>query len=135
MKIAVYGTLRRGGSNNHLMRGSNYLRQSKITGAFYHLGWFPGLCLTGPRDYRARPVVVDIYDVPEGDIPALDRYEGFVPGKPDQSLFNRVTATTVDGEEVNVYVYNYDLSDDYLCNSGDWFDEHQRLEVRSAVHG
>lgn len=131
MKIAVYGTLRRGGLNNHLMRGSKYLKQTTVQGALYHLGWFPGLQITGQNDPKTRPVVVDVYDVPEGNVPSLDRYEGFIPGSPDQSLFRRVTTITTEGEEVSVYVYNAELADAYLCQSGDWFNEHQRLSVQS----
>jgi gamma-glutamylcyclotransferase (GGCT)/AIG2-like uncharacterized protein YtfP len=120
--IAVYGSLRYGGSANGLMRGCQYLGKDKIAGALYHLGYYPAF-IPGEKS----TVVVDIYKIPEEWVEVflaeIDKYEGYVPDFPEQSLYNRVEIETVMGRKVWVYVYNGKVSETTRIKSGDWFDE------------
>ena len=119
MILAVYGTLRRGGPANHLLRGASYLGKDKIPGKLYNLGSFPG--------YRAEgdgSVVVDLYKLPErfaDMLGAIDRYEGCYPSTPDQSLYNRRSVTTLSGK-LSVVTYAYKFPSTNEIPSGDWFD-------------
>ena len=121
--VAVYGTLRYGGSANALMDGCEYLGQGYISGALYHLGAFPGLKL----DSEAH-VIVDLYKLPlyGGKLEELDRFEGYHPMRPDESLYNRevVFAHKEDGEKVEAwtYVFNSPCSEDSRIQTGDWLN-------------
>lgn len=121
--VAVYGTLRRGGVANHMMRGSTFLGQDKIKGTLYRVGWFPGLELTDSGE----EVVADLYEVSEAQKKALDRYEGYIEGNPGDSLFIRRPITTVGGVKAEAYEYSacQIMPDETIIKSGDWFDEAQ----------
>lgn len=121
--VAVYGTLRRGCHANGLMRGCRFVGPNVINGRIYDLVSFPALKLdkAGPV-----PVTVDLYELPGDESPLklteIDRYEGCFPGKPDQSLFNRVKTVTVGREVTWVWTYEFrlDVSPFHEIKSGDW---------------
>lgn len=118
--VAVYGTLRHGGSANSLMKEAKYLGKDTISGKLYNLGAYPGVRLSEAPEEK---VQVDLYEVPDSLIPQLDRYEGCIPGDTSQSLYNRVVVTTnITGHEASVYEYNAQPNGTRLIPSGDWFD-------------
>ena len=118
MILAVYGTLRRGGPSNHLLMGAKYIGRDTVKGRLISLGDFPGFKTDGDT-----PVVVDLYEVDTGKpetLSSIDRYEGFYPDKPDQSLYFRKEVTTEKGLSAVIYVYRFDGN--VPITSGDWFD-------------
>lgn len=122
--IAVYGTLRYGGPANGLMRGAKYLGQDAVYGKLHSLGDFPGLKLR--EEGEGFQVVVDVYEMPPEVEPvllmSLDKYEGYYPNEPDQSLYSRVKVLTVEGNmEVWVYAYKFPAPESSFIESGDWF--------------
>lgn len=121
MRLGVYGTLRRGGPANHLLKGAKYLGTDKINGTLYALGDLPCLKLTGAG---TGPVIIDIYEVPTDDrkiIESIDRYEGHFPTEPDQSLYVRKVVTTLELlTPVCVYEYKFGISGATKLLDGDW---------------
>lgn len=125
MKIAVYGTLRYGARANHLLRGCRRIGLDKIEGMLYNLGEFPGVDLL-IEDHDTPPlVVVDVYEIPEEIaqevLQRIDRYEGYIPSDPAQSLYVRRKTQTTGGHEVWVYEYKWPVHPDLCMDSGDWF--------------
>ena len=122
MTLAVYGTLRRGGSANGLLRGAKYLGQDRINGKLYNLS--EGIPAVLPS--ASGTVVVDLYELPEGAageemIKVIDVYEGYYPDKPDQSLYRRKETVTVEGSmPVQYYEYRFEVNIAHVP-SGDYF--------------
>lgn len=119
--ISVYGTLRRGGPANGMMRGAKYIGKDTIPADLYKLGWFPGVKLNDNGK-----TIVDVYELPEKNVEAflapIDEYEGYHRGAPEQSLFDRQTALLQGrNEETMVYVYKAPLNESLRVKSGDWF--------------
>ncbi|MEY2809687.1 MAG: hypothetical protein RLZ66_1198, partial [Pseudomonadota bacterium] len=50
-RVFVYGTLRRGQSNdiNCKLPAPKYLGRARVNGVMFHLGAYPGVVLGGPR--------------------------------------------------------------------------------------
>lgn len=91
-RVMVYGTLRRGKGNNHLLRYSEYVGRTLIKGklSLYDMGGIPALVERSEGDDSS--VLVDVYDVPPDTLTTLDMLEGH----PD--WYQRKVATTDIGE-------------------------------------
>lgn len=125
MHVAVYGTLRYGGSANGLLRDAEYIGSDHILGRLYNLGSYPGLHLSKEDDPEAKKIVVDVYKLPNDcgtTLAALDRYEGYHEEDDSQSLYLREPTMTQGGLEVQVYEYNANARNISEITSGDWFD-------------
>lgn len=70
--VFVYGTLRRGGSNNFRMADSHFVAEGKVRGRLYRIDWYPGFVV----DENAGPVVGEIFMVSVETMAALDEFEG-----------------------------------------------------------
>lgn len=120
MYLAVYGTLRRGGPANGLLRGGKWLGLDRVPGVLYDVGPFPAL--RPLKEGEEGTVLVDVYEVDEKVLPAIDKYEGHYPEAPDQSLFTRREVLTTEGTlPVTVYEYKFTPISP-VVPSGDWFD-------------
>lgn len=78
MKVAVYGSLKKGKYNHDLLGEAKYLGNIKVRGALYLVSTYPVL-LSGDNEYDA-----EVYDVPEKDFAAVNYMEvraGYVPVK------------------------------------------------------
>lgn len=73
MIIAVYGTLKSQYGNNSLMRGSTLIGEGLISGHRLFQNGIPFLVKDQESDYS---VLVEVYDVPEQDVPRIDSLEG-----------------------------------------------------------
>jgi gamma-glutamylcyclotransferase (GGCT)/AIG2-like uncharacterized protein YtfP len=97
--LYVYGTLRPGNADT-----------VKVKGQLYDLGWFPGIKLGGTGDVICEKIEVQ-------DWSAVDRYEGYMPSDPANSLYIRVPFG--DGF---IYEFNRDVNPVKLVPTGDWLD-------------
>ena len=73
-KVAVYGTLKDGHGNHHVMRyaGGSKIGETTITGAtMFSYGAFPVITLDGSKN----KILIEVYDVK--DLQPLDQLEGF----------------------------------------------------------
>lgn len=111
--IYVYGTLRAGGSSETL---SGF--------KMFDLGWYPGVVLTDTDD----EITVERIEVDDDKLARLDRYEGYNPHRPENSLY--VRHPVKDGW---IYVYNQELGDARPITEGDWL-VHRGEERGSYAH-
>lgn len=93
--VAVYGSLKRGFYNHHLLERSRFLATGQARGfAMYSLGSFP-MIIEG----RGR-VAVELYEVDRQTFAALDRLEGF-------PVFYQRQMVTVETEHCPVEAWIY----------------------------
>ena len=89
-------------------RTLKFVSPGTVRGRLHDLGEYPGLVLD---DSPCAPLVAgDIFAVPDGKtLAALDAYEGFPPGSPGASEFERthIAVTLTDGSEGTCWVYVY----------------------------
>ena len=113
--IAVYGSLRKEMSNDHLLSTSEYLGefQTKPEFSLYSLGYYPGLKTSGNTS-----VTMEVYAVDDIVAARVDRLEGYTPGG-NNTFYDKISIETPYGE-ASVYVYVNDIPQDRLVESGDW---------------
>jgi gamma-glutamylcyclotransferase (GGCT)/AIG2-like uncharacterized protein YtfP len=70
--VFVYGTLRRGGSNDFRMVDSRFVAEGAVRGRLYRIDWYPGFV----ADENAGPVKGEIFMANAEAIAALDDFEG-----------------------------------------------------------
>ena len=89
-KLAVYGTLRRGGANLGLVEGFSLV--------FPGTQSFPAII----KDVNGKGAVVELMDVDEEDLNQLDRYENVEGG-----LYIRTTVDVkkIDGDTEKAWIY------------------------------
>jgi len=135
--LFVYGTLRRGASNDieqNFSKGYaaprvSYVQHDRINGAIYNVGnWFPGASLSSVENKNVFTdkesfIVGDIFCIEDPSVvKALDMYEGY------PSLFGRECAVTEGGLTVFLYTYNRGIgADDALISTGDWLNPNPLL--------
>jgi gamma-glutamylcyclotransferase (GGCT)/AIG2-like uncharacterized protein YtfP len=108
--VFVYGTLRRGEVNDHLL-GEAYFRGHHTTEPLYKmvsLGSYPGVVKHG----RTR-IQGEVYEVDALTMSALDRLEGY------PTAYTRELITTPWGRAW-IYLYRGSLKDREPINSGVW---------------
>ncbi len=101
--VFVYGTLRRGGSNdiNRLSPAPQYIGMGEVRGTLYRIDWYPGLVLGGNE---AEAVVGEVYRIAPALEAVLDEIECIVPGDHSE-YFKRQVAVSVGGRAVLCLVY------------------------------
>lgn len=119
----VYGTLKRGQSNHHLIAHvARAITAATVAGRLYDLGPFPAL---GPGDDRVHGELVLIAPaLLAPTLRLLDELEGFVPSDPRGSIYLReiAEATTARGQTIaaNLYRYNRDPAALRYLPGGEW---------------
>lgn len=123
VRVAVYGTLRRGGYNHHFLE--NETLEAKLSTSrlqLYNLGPYPG-AIWGESD----GTIIEIYSLSETKLAILDQLEEFDPNYPEESEYLRETLHTPLGP-CWVYIFNRPLDPNQRLASGDWMD------VQSLCH-
>ncbi|MDX1818204.1 MAG: gamma-glutamylcyclotransferase family protein [Marinobacter sp.] len=114
-KVAVYGTLKKGYPNSHLLDKAEFLGKERLTSlTLYDLGAYPGARLKSSGG-----VLVEIYAVNDQILEELDILEDYIPSLPDQSLYLRKSLGTRFGL-CWVYIYNQPVSSGQVISSGNW---------------
>ncbi|WP_203301445.1 gamma-glutamylcyclotransferase [Marinobacter sediminum] len=114
-RVAVYGTLKRGGSNSELLKDAIVLGEDWLTGlTLYDLGPYPG-ALAEP----STGVMVEVFEVNDYTLQQLDRLEDFFPQAPEESLYLRREMSTQFGLAW-VYIYNRPVANHRRIASGNW---------------
>lgn len=105
--IFVYGTLKRGGSNHHVMNGQRFVTEARTEGryALYDLGGYPGMVLS---DDDPLSIMGEVWEVDDQGLQRLDELEGLDVGE-----YRRVPVPLVAPHEALVvegYEYLLDVS-------------------------
>ncbi len=124
--LFVYGTLRRGGSNDiaRIAPSARFAGMARIRGRLYDLGAYPALLLDA-SDTAAGWVTGELYEIPDHEWPALDALEEPVtPQRPDGEYFKIITTVRADdGTPREVWAYSANpavISLDREIGHGDW---------------
>lgn len=114
--LFVYGTLRRGASNDlSNFGGASFVESATIAGRLYGVGWFPGVKLPEPDSEEDDRVVGDVFLLNDDNVVVqLDTYEGY------PNLYDRSVVETDNERKVWVYTYNPSVSEDSRIVDGDW---------------
>lgn len=96
MKIAVYGSLKKGYWNSRLLEGSELLAEGMISGYKLYNSGFP---VATPSE--GTKITVEVYEVDEKTLAALDRLEG------NGSMYNRTDAVAHVGEDAEIQCQVY----------------------------
>jgi gamma-glutamylcyclotransferase (GGCT)/AIG2-like uncharacterized protein YtfP len=93
IRVFVYGTLRRGGRANRLLRGARFLAEATTDSAFelVDMGPYPGLVAAGSIAVRG-----EIWEVPIAVLAELDAYEG--------EEYARIAIRLSDGSQAQAWV-------------------------------
>lgn len=117
MKVAVYGTLKHGFSNNHILENSVFVRTATLRGyEMIDLCWFPGVKRTCIMECT---IDVEIYDVDEKTLERMDALEGYNVFDPEKSMYVRAIDYST-GEPIWVYLYNRDTAGCKTVVGGRW---------------
>ena len=116
--LFVYGSLRKNGSHNHLLKDATWLCHAYSKGQLFLIDWYPGLILDA-QEGSAQDVIGDVYrDVTPKLFAELDRYEG--------DAYDRkiIQVTTLSGSTLQVYayIYNQDTDRKEQIMSADWLE-------------
>ncbi|MDX1635070.1 MAG: gamma-glutamylcyclotransferase family protein [Marinobacter sp.] len=114
-RVAVYGTLKRGGSNHHLIRGARYLGRDVLRDIrLYDFGPYPG-AVPG----RSFGIEVEVFELDGDQLALVDRLEDVDHNRPEQGLYDRRRYPTRFGEAW-VYLYQGRTLGGQLIQRGRW---------------
>ncbi|MGF1700705.1 gamma-glutamylcyclotransferase [Photobacterium makurazakiensis] len=110
-KVFVYGTLRKGENNHHLLVREIYLGRCQVNNGYrlYNLGDYPAIISATP----SMPITGEVYEVSDDVMGELDLLEEY------PVLYSRVLVKTAFGQAW-VYVYNYPVANFPVIKQGDW---------------
>ena len=119
----VYGTLKRGQANHHLIAAAvRSATPATIHGRLYDVGPFPALA-EGDDAVRGELLLIEPTELARV-LAILDDLEGYAPSDPTGSIYLRrvVAAATDDGREVAAHAYFYNRDTAALCHlpAGEW---------------
>lgn len=122
--VFVYGTLRKGGSNdiNRLVPPPAFCGCSMVPGRLFDLGAYPGLLLANGPDEGGSAVSGEVYAIEPALERQLDLIEG-IQGRPDDEYFRRQVSVNVEGQSCVCLVYEINperVNGHPLIDHGDW---------------
>jgi len=114
-RVAVYGTLKKGLSNHHLMQQAVFLGKDLLNNlVLYDLGPYPGACLA-----PSSGIEVEVYEVNPATLADLDVLEGIDEENSIQGLYHRRQLSTQYGPAW-VYLYNKSTQGHPAIRQGGW---------------
>ena len=138
--LFTYGTLQPGCAAAEIrpvVKQLTVVGAGYVGGRLYDLGDYPGAVLDGASNERVFGTVFELPDDPSV-LRALDEYEGFDAGTPDQSLFLRVLcpATLETGAIVEAWAYVYPRTPEPArLVPGGTIEGSRRVRIRRALIG
>jgi gamma-glutamylcyclotransferase (GGCT)/AIG2-like uncharacterized protein YtfP len=113
--VAVYGTLKRAGSNHHILRGARFLGKDMLKGIrLYDLGAFPG-AVPG----TSSGIEVEVYEVSPRQLDLIDKLEDYCAEAPETGLYTRRLYPTGHGDAW-VYLFQGNTLGCPLIMRGGW---------------
>lgn len=117
--VFVYGTLRRGGTNdiNRLRPAPRFIGMARVAGSLYHLGGYPGMTLGG-----GRWVTGEVYAIAPALESVLDEIED-LGANPSDEYAKRDIVVEVEGRSVPCLVYEVNpryVESAQRIAGGDW---------------
>ena len=104
MKVAVYGTLKRGERAHHLLQGAAFLGPDVLSGWYMESnGSYPVIA------FGEGNIAVEVYEISERLLDSLDSYEGY------PNLYLRKEVETLYGE---AWIYYQEEANGYDILSG-----------------
>ncbi len=107
-RVFVYGTLKRGNGNHHLLAHSEFIGKATTAPEFRLLSAFRNVfpyLVPGEKS-----IIGEVFEVDEATLRNLDRLEGYRPGQTNNH-YNRETITVnVGGEAMDVLVYTLNVA-------------------------
>jgi gamma-glutamylcyclotransferase (GGCT)/AIG2-like uncharacterized protein YtfP len=114
-QVIVYGTLKKGFNNHHLLQTSEFLgTQTLFDITLYDLDYFPA-ALAEPSD----GVEVELYTICSEVLKDLDILEGYDSKNPEQGLYRRCRWQTSLGASW-IYLYNHSVKGARAIKKGCW---------------
>lgn len=118
--VFIYGTLRRGGSNDFRMAGAEFITSGTITGRMYRIDWYPGLVL----DEAGGEIHGEVYEVGPELLSALDVFEGLSTGEMEGSEYRRVQTTVIQKNSCVLTAWVWEwlgiTEESQRISDGDW---------------
>lgn len=119
--VFVYGTLRRGASNDFRMDGARFLGRGTVRGRMYRVSWYPAVIVGGEERVHG-----EVYEVDERHLVALDRFEGIGPEASEPMEYERVRVMVQmeGGGQKEVWIWNWIGvgQDKSAIPGGDWIE-------------
>lgn len=102
LRVFVYGTLKRGGTNHHYLRGQKFVTEARTQPGYtlYQAADYPGLIVD---DDDRDGVTGEVWEVSSVCLAALDRLEGV-----NEGLYQRIAIPLIaphSGLRVETYLY------------------------------
>lgn len=115
-RMVVYGTLKRDQSNHaHYLSDAVFLGEDTLDAiCLYDLGEYPGA-----RRERSDGIMVEVFEVDEQQLAALDELEEVDLVRPEQGLYRREPIATRFGTAW-IYLYNASIEDCPVIRRGGW---------------
>jgi len=119
--VAVYGTLKSGMQNCHLLDGARLLGTDRLKEiVLYDLGSYPAARLGASTG-----IEVEVYEIRPEMLQALDELEEYDPLAVTSSLYRRVRIQTAFGDSW-IYLYNGSLAGRRPVRAGGWIPRNTR---------
>jgi gamma-glutamylcyclotransferase (GGCT)/AIG2-like uncharacterized protein YtfP len=115
MKVFVYGTLKQGHGNHHLLSKAKFIGEAEIKGwELYNLGYYPGL-KEGPEDSVVKG---EVYQIDGATLERLDGLEGYRNSSNDHYI--RIIVDHPEHGAMYTYYYPHAVDCKYLIESGEF---------------
>ncbi len=126
--LFVYGSLQRKArhpAHKVLSRHADFICNAEFEGTLYMVRDYPGAVKSSDKSGTVKGELFRLH-APRQIFPKLDRYEGYDPDNPEQSLYVRkqcnvrCTSGPRDSEEAWIYLFNRPTNELERISSGDY---------------